>query len=40
MDHYCKYLCNRPLCDKKWAELLNGIDGSNPAKKPREPEAK
>lgn len=37
MDHYCKYLCNRQLCDKKWAELLNGVDGSNPAKKPREP---
>ncbi len=30
LDHYCKYLCNRPLCDQKWAELLAGIDGSNP----------
>lgn len=32
-DHYCKHLCNRPLCDQKWAELLQGVDGSNPAKK-------
>jgi hypothetical protein len=29
-DHYCKYLCNRPLCDVKWAELRAGIDGKNP----------
>jgi len=35
MDHYCKYLCNRPFCDKKWAELKAGIDGSNPVKKKR-----
>ena len=34
-DHYCKHLCNRPLCNQKWAELLQGIDGSNPAKKER-----
>ncbi len=33
-DWYCKYLCNRPFCDKKWEELKAGIDGSNP--KPRE----
>lgn len=32
-DHYCKYLCNRPFCDQKWAELLQGVDGSNPIKK-------
>ena len=37
-DHYCKHLCNRPLCDQKWAELLQGIDGSNPAKKERKKE--
>ena len=37
-DHYCKHLCNRKLCDQKWAELLQGIDGSNPVKreKPKE----
>ena len=29
-DYYCKYLCNRPFCDTKWAELLTGVDGSNP----------
>ncbi len=33
-DWYCKYLCNRPFCDKKWEELLAGVDGSNP--QPRE----
>jgi hypothetical protein len=32
-DRYCKYLCNRPFCDKKWEELKMGIDGSNPARK-------
>lgn len=32
-DHYCKYLCNRPFCDKKWGELLSGVDGSNPVGK-------
>lgn len=32
-DHYCKYLCNRPFCDKKWEELKAGVDGSNPKKK-------
>lgn len=37
-DHYCKHLCNRPFCDKKWAELLNGIDGSNPAQEVRKKE--
>lgn len=31
-DHYCKYLCNRPLCDQKWEQLLAGEDGSNPEK--------
>lgn len=31
-DHYCKYLCNRPLCDQKWEELKAGVDGSNPAR--------
>jgi len=31
-DHYCKHLCNRPLCDEKWEELKQGIDGSNPNK--------
>lgn len=30
-DRECKYLCNRPFCDKKWLELKSGIDGSNPA---------
>ena len=39
MDHYCKYLCNRPFCDKKWAELLAGVDGSSPTSKPKENEA-
>lgn len=29
-DRECKYLCNRPFCDKKWEELKSGIDGSNP----------
>jgi hypothetical protein len=29
-DRICKYLCNRELCDKKWIELKQGIDGSNP----------
>jgi hypothetical protein len=37
-DHYCKHLCNRDLCDRKWAELLQGVDGSNPAKKERRKE--
>ena len=32
-DYYCKYLCNRPFCDQKWAELKAGIDGSNPEKR-------
>ena len=32
-DRYCKYLCNRPFCDQKWAELLQGVDGSNPEAK-------
>jgi len=32
-DWYCKYLCNRPFCNDKWEELLNGVDGSNPDKK-------
>ena len=32
-DHKCKYLCNRALCDQKWEELKQGIDGSNPKKK-------
>ena len=32
-DYYCKYLCNRSFCDKKWAELKAGIDGSNPEKR-------
>ncbi|MHA2063123.1 MAG: PD-(D/E)XK nuclease family protein [Candidatus Thorarchaeota archaeon] len=31
-DWYCKYLCNRPFCDQKWAELKAGIDGSKPRK--------
>ena len=31
-DYYCKYLCNRPFCDQKWAELKSGVDGSNPNK--------
>ena len=35
MDHYCKYLCNRPFCDQKWEELKQGIDGSNPEKNKR-----
>lgn len=35
-DHYCKYLCNRDLCNQKWAELLKGEDGSNPAKAKKE----
>ena len=37
-DHYCKHLCNRPLCDRKWAELMQGVDGSNPIvkEKPKE----
>lgn len=35
-DHYCKYLCNRPLCDQKWRELLAGEDGSNPEKPKRD----
>lgn len=34
-DFYCKNLCNRPLCDQKWSELLQGIDGSNPVKPER-----
>jgi len=34
-DHYCKYLCNRDFCNKKWAELLKGVDGSNPDKPER-----
>lgn len=29
-DHKCKYLCNRPFCDKKWAQLRAGEDGANP----------
>ncbi len=32
-DHYCKYLCNRPFCNQKWQELLDGKDGSNKDKK-------
>jgi len=39
MDHYCKYLCNRPLCDQKWNELLGGVDGSNPEKRKKEQES-
>jgi hypothetical protein len=34
-DHYCKYLCNRPFCDQKWQELLDGTDGSNKNKRKR-----
>jgi hypothetical protein len=33
-DRICKYLCNRPFCNRKWDELKNGIDGSNPDYKP------
>lgn len=29
-DRQCKYLCNRPFCDEKWAELKMGIDGKRP----------
>ena len=29
-DHYCKHLCNRKLCDKKWQQLREGVDGSKP----------
>jgi len=28
-DSYCSYMCNRPLCDRKWEELKNGVDGTN-----------
>lgn len=35
-DRECKYLCNRPFCDKKWQELKTGIDGSNPDYKKEE----
>jgi len=34
-DWYCKHLCNRPFCDQKWRELLDGLDGSNPNPKER-----
>jgi len=37
-DHYCKHLCNRPLCDIKWEELLQGIDGSNPNRQEKKKE--
>lgn len=30
-DRICKHLCNRPFCDKKWAELKAGVDGKNPS---------
>jgi len=29
-DKICKYLCNRDLCNQKWAELKAGVDGKNP----------
>jgi len=35
-DHKCKYLCNRPFCDKKWEEFKLGVDGSNPDYKPED----
>lgn len=31
-DNYCKYMCNRPLCDILWDKLKKGEDGSNPNK--------
>jgi hypothetical protein len=37
-DHYCKHLCNRSLCDVKWAELLQGINGSNPNREEKKKE--
>lgn len=39
-DWYCKYLCNRPLCDQKWDELLAGVDGSNPEKRRKDHDEK
>ena len=35
-DRKCKYLCNRPFCDRKWEELKAGVDGRSDAQKEKD----